>query len=222
MNAPTHDPWQDRLSEYLDGELRSDERAALEAHLAGCAACRVLLAELGELVRAARALPERAPERDLWPELAHALRSPARRARVRLALAFAAGVLVTLGAALFLRREAPQEARLASGPSFLLLLHEPDDFGAGQSPEDHARIVERYAAWARALDERCLAGDELAESRLELHPGASDPRVRTGGERIGGYFLVSAADEAEALELARTCPHLEQGGWIEVRRIRPH
>ena len=26
----------------------------------------------------------------------------------------------------------------------------------------------------------------------------------------------------EALELARTCPHLENGGWVELRRINVH
>ena len=35
-----HDEWNDRLSEYLDGELEPAEQRALEAHLAGCAECR--------------------------------------------------------------------------------------------------------------------------------------------------------------------------------------
>ena len=40
MTSPAHDPWQDRLSDYLDSELREEEREALETHLAGCAVCR--------------------------------------------------------------------------------------------------------------------------------------------------------------------------------------
>ena len=37
------DQWTDRLSEYLDGELLTGERTALEEHLVGCAACRATL-----------------------------------------------------------------------------------------------------------------------------------------------------------------------------------
>ena len=32
-----HEEWTDQLSDYLDGELSADERAAVEAHLRGCA-----------------------------------------------------------------------------------------------------------------------------------------------------------------------------------------
>lgn len=221
MNAP-NDPWQARLSEYLDGELGSEERGALEVHLAGCASCRDLLADLGRLVRTARALPAREPEHDLWPALADALAARSgRRAWRPWVLAFAAGVLVTLGAVMALRGGAEEDERVASrGENYLLLLHESEDFGAGESAEEHARIVARYTRWASELGARCLAGDELESAGLELFPGAAEPREKPAGERIGGYFLVEVADRREALALARTCPHLEQGGWIELRRIR--
>jgi hypothetical protein len=59
--------WTDRLSEYLDGELGPEERAAAERHLAGCPACAGVLEELGAVVAEARTLPDAAPARDLWP-----------------------------------------------------------------------------------------------------------------------------------------------------------
>ncbi len=43
-----HEAVQEQLSSYLDGELSAEERAAVEEHLAGCAACREEL----ELLRA--------------------------------------------------------------------------------------------------------------------------------------------------------------------------
>jgi hypothetical protein len=61
--------WTDRLSEYLDGDLDERERAALEAHLEGCAECAAVLEELGVVVSEARGLPDLPPERDLWPEI---------------------------------------------------------------------------------------------------------------------------------------------------------
>lgn len=61
-----HDPWRDRLSEYLDGDLDAAERAALDQHLAGCGECRATLDELRDLVALARNLEDRPPPRDLW------------------------------------------------------------------------------------------------------------------------------------------------------------
>jgi hypothetical protein len=66
----TKDQWTDRLSDYLDGELRGAARAALEAHLAGCAACTATLDELRRVVARAQALDDRPPVDDLWPAVA--------------------------------------------------------------------------------------------------------------------------------------------------------
>jgi hypothetical protein len=63
------DRWLDRLSEYLDDELRGDERAQLEVHLTECADCRALLDELRLVKRQANALPDRMPAADLWPRI---------------------------------------------------------------------------------------------------------------------------------------------------------
>lgn len=47
-----------QLNDYLDGELPADLCAELEAHLAGCADCRVVLDTLGQTVRILRGLDE--------------------------------------------------------------------------------------------------------------------------------------------------------------------
>jgi hypothetical protein len=36
-----------------------------------------------------------------------------------------------------------------------------------------------------------------------------------------GFFVIDASSDQEALAIARTCPILRHGGWIEVRRIHP-
>ena len=106
-----------------------------------------------------------------------------------------------------------------AGEDYLLLLHEPAGFVDPTDPREHAAIVERYSRWATVLGERCHGGDELEPGGLELRARGAEPTPSPAGERIGGYFLLSVRDRAEALELARTCPHLEQGGWVELRRI---
>jgi len=61
-----NDQWTNRLSEYIDGELDSSERAVLEAHLATCGQCFATLGELRQVVTRAKALEDRAPAKDLW------------------------------------------------------------------------------------------------------------------------------------------------------------
>ena len=61
------DQWTDRLSEYLDDELSPAERAQVETHLRGCAACRTVLDELRAVTVQAASLPSAPPAADLWP-----------------------------------------------------------------------------------------------------------------------------------------------------------
>jgi anti-sigma factor RsiW len=72
-----HDVWMDRLSDYLDGGLAPDEASALEAHLAGCQACRTVLSELEGVVAAASQLEDREPAADLWPGILGNIREAA-------------------------------------------------------------------------------------------------------------------------------------------------
>jgi hypothetical protein len=62
----THDSFTDRLSDYLDDELSAVERADVETHLAGCAACRTTLAELRAVTAHAASLSDSPPPVDLW------------------------------------------------------------------------------------------------------------------------------------------------------------
>ena len=83
-----NDQWTDRLSEYLDAELNDAERVALEAHLATCADCTTVLADLRRVVERAQALDDRPPARDLWSGIAERIGVStddlaARRARRR-------------------------------------------------------------------------------------------------------------------------------------------
>jgi len=81
------------ISLELDGELTELERAGLTRHVARCADCRVLAAELGGLTALLRATPLVEPTGEL------PMGAPRRRARARkrigLALAFA-GILAAL------------------------------------------------------------------------------------------------------------------------------
>lgn len=89
MTGPVADPWLDRLSEYVDGELDPATRAALDAHLAACAECRAVRDELARVVARAKRVANRPPATDLWAPIEAAIAAqrdrslPARGARPR-------------------------------------------------------------------------------------------------------------------------------------------
>lgn len=58
---------EERLSDYLEGDLAPSGEERVRAHLRACAACRAALAELRDVVRRAGSLQDSPPERDLWP-----------------------------------------------------------------------------------------------------------------------------------------------------------
>jgi hypothetical protein len=93
-----------RLNEYVDGTLAAPERAAVEAHLAGCAGCRAAVPELRRLVAGARDLPRSIePRRDLWLGIAARI-GPRAMWNVRRRfwrLAFAAAAMLALGVGLY-------------------------------------------------------------------------------------------------------------------------
>src|SRR5687767_15543313 len=97
-----HHTWNDRLSEYLDGELEPRERAAIETHLAGCVECRTDLADLRAVVARAQSLTDTAPIANLWPGVEARIDAPAagapRPARRR--FAFTLPQLIAAGLAL--------------------------------------------------------------------------------------------------------------------------
>ena len=111
------DQWTDRLSEYLDGDLAEAEKAALEAHLIACAACRETLAGLRRIVVRARSLEDRPPSRDLWSGIAARIGAGSAPARRRLTFSvpqlLAAGIALAVlsgGSAWLLHPDSPRVA----------------------------------------------------------------------------------------------------------------
>jgi anti-sigma factor RsiW len=98
------DTWNDRLSEYIDGELTPGERVALEAHLATCRDCAATLADLRAVVDRAAALTPRAPGTDLWRGVAERIDAPPTvvpfLTRTRRRVSFTVPQLIAAGLAL--------------------------------------------------------------------------------------------------------------------------
>ena len=111
-------------------------------------------------------------------------------------------------------------------PSYLLLLYEGRDFHLDRS-DFEARA--EYDAWVESQRARGVGIHGQALVRHSAHLLSNTPqgvRVELGDPAsaqgtIDGFFIIRVTDEAEALAIARTCPHLRHGGSIAVRPILP-
>lgn len=111
--------------------------------------------------------------------------------------------------------------------TFMLLLHEnPADY-ADVSPAEMQAIIARYMAWTQGLYEqgRVINSNKLTDEggkSVRREHGALvvvDGPYAEAREVISGYFVISAASYDEAVDIAKTCPHVEGNGRIEVREI---
>ena len=188
-----------KLNEYVDGTLGVAERAAVEAHLAGCAGCREALAQLRALVAGARGLPQAIePARDLWASIERRIVQRAtwnlQRLWWRGALAAAAVLVIALG----LYRLLPPSTALyrPAGEGWVAVQADLD-----RASDELSRILaverERLRPETVALLERNLAviDTAIAESRAAL---ARDP----ASAELRRFFAAAARQKVELLRWA--------------------
>lgn len=191
------DQWTDRLSEYVDGELATSERAALEVHLAACVGCRTTLDELRRVKSRAQALDDRPPTADLWPWIARQIgvaRGAERLARherrfsftvPQLAAASVALALLSGGAAWLLVRKG-----MVATPTVTLSEAAPALLSAAASAADR-RYDTQVADLERALDSERGRLDTTTVRVIEKNLAIIDRAIRDARSAL-------AADPANA------------------------
>ena len=158
----------ERLDEWVDGELPAAAATEVEAHLASCPLCREREQRLRQLLAHAAALPRSlAPQRDLWPVIARRVereRAWSWRPAGWSPVVLAAAATVAIGlAAVFWSGLAPARVRTveipAPTPEARLVAAE-----AGVSDPVLAAAARDYEAAANALLEA------LQQRRARLQP----------------------------------------------------
>jgi hypothetical protein len=110
-------------------------------------------------------------------------------------------------------------------PHFMLMLR--DDRVPDDAVEDWQAHFDKFVVWADKLrkEGRLVGVQRLkgpAEGSTVRRRGGSvvvDGPFVEGKEAVLGYFIVSAADRAEAEKIAAECPNVPLGGSVEVREI---
>ncbi len=110
---------------------------------------------------------------------------------------------------------------------YILFLHERTTVDETMSPEEIQSVIREYGAWSqeKSAAGRVLGGQKLTDDAGRVLSGFDGSLTVTDGplaeakEVIGGFFEIEAATYDEAVDLARSCPHLKFGGTIELRQI---
>jgi hypothetical protein len=180
--------------------------------------------------------PEATPPSVLRTRVLRTLRArgllrPAARWRPAVLRVAAALLLFALGGWVG-RATAPAAAgpaAVSTGATRYVLLLDADDRFRWDVPE--SRLVDEYRTWAaEQRTVRFARGERLDDLTLVLTPddaaagaAAATLAARAAPTRVGitGYFVIDAASWEEAVDVARTCPHLRYGGRIILRPVAP-
>ena len=111
---------------------------------------------------------------------------------------------------------------------FMVLIRGCDDVYDAMSPEEVQAAVQQYIDWDSQLRQqgRFVASNKLISGGAVVRNGQGQlvvdgPYAETK-EAIGGYYVFEASDLNEACEIARGCPVLGHGGFVEVRGVVDH
>jgi hypothetical protein len=110
---------------------------------------------------------------------------------------------------------------------FMLVLMTDTQHKESLSPEEMQAVIAEYSAWAARMgaEGRLVGGSKLTDDGgFELQRDGDGVRVVDGPysetkEVLGGFFVLEARDYEEAVELARSCPHLVHHPRLVVRQV---
>ena len=108
--------------------------------------------------------------------------------------------------------------------TFMLLLRGGES-ERNMSPTDYGLVVKKYMDWVEDLRKsgHYIAGEPLEEEGKFLSGDrgsiVTDGPFAESKETVGGYFLITARDLDEAVEVSKNCPVFDNDGTVEVRQI---
>ena len=113
---------------------------------------------------------------------------------------------------------------------YLLLIYGEESRWDAIDPAERERVLQEYMAFTKTIAQsgHLRGGNELhSTSRAQTVRVRNGKRSVTDGpfaetkEALGGYYLIEASSEAEALDIAARIPSARWGS-VEVRPIIPH
>lgn len=206
----------DRLDAWLQGRLARAEVVALEEHLAGCAACQILVEDARLLQREARLIGSEGPPAGAWDRLADRLQqqTDVRRAGPTSSgdhdafswrwMAVAAALAAVVGASLFGLRQSLFTANESAPPAVEVIA----------TPASLVESIELELDQAAQHYERAISGLEQVASESE---SPLDPAV-TATLRENLEIIDSAIDDSREALRAEPDSQLAQESLFDAFR----
>jgi hypothetical protein len=198
------------VHDRVSGTTAEASQADLDAHLASCAACRSLLADLVAIRGAAAGLPDFTPRTEVWANLSQRLAGErAAHPRpfwtgARVALAMAATLLVAVASSMWvLRSPAPASPPQASPAAAVI-----------QSPQDLVQDVDEHL---RIADEHYVKAIAGLEHVVKSGEGSLDPALAATLQKNLGVIDQAITESREAIK-AQPNNQLAQTSLFEAFR----
>ena len=206
---------EDLLLPYATGDLTPQDSERVREHLQTCGECRAAVDELAEMDARLRALP---PVLPAVPRVVHSSRLQSIwTIGLRVAAALA---LVAAGAAgmWWWKRPAPP----VQGGLYALVFYEPVALRAGATDAQRRDRFQRFARWQRGMT--TVTGVKLSEESGRFYESEQTVAVldrQAGpGLAVSGFILIRADSYEAAAAVGPGCPVFDDGGKVEVRRVR--
>ena len=109
---------------------------------------------------------------------------------------------------------------------FLLLFHHTLE-GPDPTPEEMQKIFGQWMEWMKGMQAKgIMAGANRLQESGKVLRGPRGATVTDGPyteskEVVGGYVMILADNLAQAAEIARGCPGLNNDTVVEVRPVEP-
>ena len=92
--------------------------------------------------------------------------------------------------------------------------------GTPETEEEGAQVMAAWGAWLGGLGEAVVdQGNPVGPSASVANDGTTAPL--DGPDTVTGYSIVVAPDLDAATTMAKSCPILDDGGWVEIGEIVP-
>ena len=84
-----------------------------------------------------------------------------------------------------------------------------------ETPEEGARIMAAWNEWMAGVGKGLIDGGNPVGQSITVQSDSSVAR-NGGANPVSGYTIIEAANEDAAIEIAKGCPILSNGGSVEL------